>query len=279
MLKIDSHQHFWDLQRLNYPWLKPNLHTLYRNYFPSDLAPELAACGVHGTIVVQATHDHAETEWLLSLAQETSFIKGVVGWFDLLASNLDEQIDEMKTKGPLCGVRHQVHDEPDPEWLLQEPVIRGLQTLGRKGLPYDLLVRPVHLPLLPKLFESVPDMTSVVDHLAKPEIARARRQPWLDDLRRVAAYPNVYCKISGMITEARRNWTMDDICSYFEHVLSMFGPTRLMFGSDWPVCLMAGSYRQVHDLTAQLIEALSPSEQEATWSRTARVVYNLDVPQ
>ncbi len=275
MLKIDTHQHFWDLQRLTYPWLKPDMQPLYRNYVPSDLAPSLAACGVSGTIVVQATHDVAETEWLLSLAREASFIKGVVGWFDLMSPDLEAQVEAAMGRAPFCGVRHQVHDEPDPEWLLQERVVRGLRVLGHRGLPYDLLVRPVHLPVLPTLFATVPNMTWVVDHIAKPEIAHAPMQPWLADLRRVAAYPNVFCKLSGMVTEARRNWTLDDIRPYFEHVLEMFGPSRLMFGSDWPVCLLAGSYQQVHDLAAQLSASLSSTEQEAIWSRTARAVYHI----
>src|SRR5262249_4025470 len=158
--------------------------------------------------------------------------------------DLEAQIERAMVNGPLCGVRHQVHDEADPQWLLRAEVVRGLRVLARIGLPYDLLVRPVHLPVLPRLFAIVPDMPWIVDHIAKPEIAHGRMQPWLNDLQRVAAHPNVYCKLSGMITEARHDWTVADIRPYFERVLELFSPARLMFGSDWPVCLLAGSYQQ-----------------------------------
>src|SRR5438477_7865415 len=168
MEKLDTHQHFWDVDRFHYPWLSPAMTILNRDYLPADLAPHLAACGIDGTVVVQATHDAAETHWLLSLARQTSFIKGIVGWFDLTAPDLPAQLAAAMAEGPLCGVRHQVHDEPDPAWLLREPVLRGLRTLASLGMPYDMLVRPVHLPLLPQLFAAVPNGRWVIDHIAKP---------------------------------------------------------------------------------------------------------------
>lgn len=275
MLKIDAHQHFWDLGRLHYPWLSPSLTTLYRDFRPADLAPHLAACGVDGTVFVQATHAVEETRWVFGLAREAGFIKGVVAWLDLTAPDLGDQVDQLRAEGPLVGVRHQVHDEPDEAWLLRPDVMAGLRTLAAKGLPYDLLVRPPHLPHLPRLFETVPNMTWVVDHLAKPLIARGEMEPWQSDLRRVAEYPNVVCKVSGMITEARPDWTPGDIRPYFDAVLEMFGPSRLMFGSDWPVCLLRGSYEQVHGLVAQFVAGLSENEQAAVWGGTAARIYNL----
>ncbi len=276
MLKIDAHQHFWNPGTLHYPWLTPDLSVLYRPFGPADLAPHLAARGVDGTIVVQATHNEAETAWLLDLAGATPWIAGVVGWVDLTADDLDEKIDRFVARGPLRGIRHQVHDEPDPHWLLRPEVNRGLQTLARRGLVYDLLLRPVHLPILPRLFEAVPGMRWVLDHLAKPEIKSGRVEPWLAGMREVARYPNVTCKVSGMITEAdHTRWTVDDIRPYFGHVLDLFGPSRLMWGSDWPVCLLAGSYEQVHDLVHDLTALLSREEQALIWGGTARTVYQL----
>ncbi len=274
MLKIDAHQHFWNLQRFEYPWLTPDLPTLYRNFEPDDLAPELTSNDISGTIVVQATHSEAETAWFLALAEANPFIKGVVGWLDLTAYNLEERLDRALAQGPLCGVRHQVHDEPDVEWLLQGKVVRGLRLLAEKNLTYDLLLRPPHLKILPALFEAVPSARWVIDHLAKPLIKRGEIEPWLTDLKRVSYYPNVYCKVSGMITEAdHANWTIEDIRPYFEQVLRLFGPSRLLFGSDWPVCLLAGSYSRVNALLAQLVATLSETEQAAIWGQTALEAY------
>ena len=277
MLKIDAHQHFWNPGTLHYPWLAPDLAVLYRPFVPADLVPHVTAHGVDGTIVVQATHDEAETTWLLELATTTPWIAGVVGWVDLASDDLAEKLGRFIARGPLCGVRHQVHDEPDPHWLLRPEVIRGLQTLARRGLVYDLLLRPMHLPILPRLFEAVPGMRWVIDHLAKPEIKSGRVEPWLSGMREAARYPNVFCKISGMITEAdHTRWTADDIRPYFEHVLELFGPSRLMWGSDWPVCLLAGGYERVHDLAQDLIVRLPRVEQAMIWGATARAVYQLE---
>ncbi len=274
MEKLDAHQHFWDMQRCEYPWLGPELGPIFRNFVPDDLAPTLAESGVSGTIAVQATHSQVETEWYLELAQNYPFIKGVVGWLDLTAYDFEEKLDTLATKGPLCGLRHQVHDEPQVEWLLQPKVLRGLRLLAAKDYTFDLLVRPPHLPMLPALFEAVPNGRWVIDHLAKPLIKSGELEPWLTDMRRVAYHPNVYCKVSGMITEAdHQNWTVDNIRPYFEAVLQMFGPKRLLYGSDWPVCLLAGRYQQVHDLVASLIAALSSDEQAAIWAGTARQAY------
>lgn len=275
MLKIDAHQHFWDLGKLHYPWMSPSQTILYRNYSPSDLAPHLAACRIDGTIFVQATHAVAEIRWVFELARQADFIQGIVGWVDLTAPDLGDLVDTLRAEGPLVGVRHQVHDEQDNEWIVRPDVVRGLRTLAAKGIPYDLLVRPPHLPVLPRLFDAVPNMVWIVDHIAKPYIAQGEMEPWRTDMRRVAAYPNVVCKLSGMITEAQPDWTASDIHPYMEAVLEMFGPSRLLFGSDWPVCLLQGSYEQAHDLVAGFISTLSADEQAAIWGGTAQKVYRL----
>ncbi|HEX2913120.1 MAG TPA: amidohydrolase family protein [Chloroflexia bacterium] len=275
-MKIDTHQHFWDLQKLDYPWMNPEQKVIYRNFYPSDLQSELEANGVDGTVTVQATHSEAETEWLLSLARSNSFIKGVVGWLDLTAPDLSERLEKMLALGPLRGVRHQVHDEPDTEWLLQPAVVNGLRTLAKRDIPYDLLLRPPHLKVLPALFEAVPDATWIIDHIAKPEIKAGIMEPWAEDIRRASAYPNVYCKVSGIITEADwANWSAAQIRPYFEVVLESFGPERLLFGSDWPVCLLAGSYSRVIQLVEELIASLSEGEKNKIWFENALRVYKL----
>jgi L-fuconolactonase len=275
-MKIDAHQHFWNLEKLAYPWLSPDATVLYRNFTPADLAPELAACGIDGTVFVQATHAEVEIDWVFELARENPFIKGVVGWLDITAPDLGEKLAAYRAKGPLCGIRHQVHDEPDPRWLLRPDVIDGLKLLAKQDVTFDLLLRPVHLPFIPELLRAVPDGHWVIDHISKPEIKDGKIEPWFQDLRRVAEFPNVYCKISGMITEAdHANWTIENIRPYFERVLEMFGPKRLLYGSDWPVCLLAGSYRQVYELAAALTASLSQDEQAAFWGGTAQQVYKL----
>jgi L-fuconolactonase len=276
MQKIDAHQHFWNLQKFSYPWLKPELGVLYRNFEPADLAPELAANGIDRTIVVQIIVSPAETEWLLSLAQANSFIKGVVGGLDLAAYNLDEQLDRLLASGPLCGLRLQLQGEPDQEWTLPGKVARGLRLLADKGLACDLLLRSHHLKSLPALFEAVPEGRWVIDHLAKPPIKSGQMEPWLSDLRQASYYPNVYCKVSGLLTETDPSKNaLDQIRPYFEHALELFGPSRLLFGSDWPVCLRATSYSEVHSLMENLIGALTPEAQAAIWAETALSVYKL----
>ncbi len=276
MKKLDSHQHFWDLSLFQYPWLTPDKSQIYRNFGPPDLEPELIRGGFEGSIAVQATHSQAETEWLLKLAGIYPFIKGVVGWTGLTAYNLDAQLEALASQGPLVGLRHQVHDEPDPEWLLQSKVVRGLRLVAEKKLVFDLLVRPPHLKFLPSLFEAVPGMVWVVDHIAKPEIKQGLTALWWQDLGKIAFYPNVYCKVSGMVTEAdQENWKVEDLRPYFEKVLEIFGPSRLLFGSDWPVCLLAGSYYRVQELVTELLKPLSPGEQTEIWGGTARKVYKI----
>jgi L-fuconolactonase len=276
MQKIDAHQHFWNLQKFPYPWLKPEAGVLYRNYEPAGLAPELAATGIDGTIAVQFIASPAETEWLLALAKANSFIKGVVGGLDFAAYNLDEQLDKLLATGPLCGLRFRFQNEPSHEWALPGKVARGLRLVADKELACDLLLWPPQLKNLPVLFEAAPEGRWIINHLAKPPIKSGEMEPWLSDLRQASYYPNVYCKLSGLLTEADLNKDiLEQIRPYFEHALELFGPSRLLFGSDWPMSLRAESYSQTYSIMESLISTLTPEAQAAIWGETALAVYKL----
>jgi L-fuconolactonase len=278
-MRIDAHQHFWDLGRLEYSWMPPGEGVLCHNYLPEDLRPILEENRFDGTVVVQANTTMAETWWLLELAAENPFILGVVAWVDLTAPDLGALLDQLQKHPAFKGVRHQVHDEPDPEWLMRPAVLTGLKELARRRIPYDLLLRPAHLSLIPKLAEAVPDLRMVIDHIAKPQIADRVMQPWAEDIATAARLPQVYCKLSGMITEANhQSWTTDDLRPYVNHVMSVFPPERLMFGSDWPVCKLAGSWKQVLAAFTQAIGAQANDVREHMLGGTASEFYSLPKP-
>lgn len=259
-MRIDAHQHFWDVSKLDYPWMPPGDNILRRNYLPEDLAPILEQNGFDGTVVVQANGVIEETWWLLDLASRYDLIKGVVGWVDLTDEHVGDTLDRCQRHPKFKGVRHIVHDEPDLNWLLRPGVIHGLKELARRDIPYDLLLRPAHLPLIPELADQVPGLRMVIDHIAKPLIASHRMEPWERDIAAVAQIPGMHCKVSGMITEAdHANWTPGDLRPYVQHVLKIFPPDRLIFGSDWPVCRLAGNWKQV---LAAFTQACGPIPQE-----------------
>ena len=272
---VDSHQHYWDLDRFEYPWMG-DLQILKHNYVPADLIPHLQAAKVDATVVVQAQHNIKESRWILSMADESSRIAGLVGWMDLCSDDLESQIEEFKPQQKYVGVRHVVHDEPDERWLLRNDVIRGLRTLSKHDIPYDLLLRPSHLKHIPELADQVPDLRMVVNHLAKPFIAKGEIEPWKTDLERVATIPQICCKVSGMITEAdHKNWKQTDLVPYIDIALDCFGPERLMFGSDWPVCKLAGEYEQVITATREALTQLSVEESARVFGGTAIEFYGL----
>lgn len=255
-MRIDAHQHFWDLGRFTYGWMPPGPSVLRRNYLPENLAPILERNRFDGSVLVQANTAAAEADWLLELATRHEFIKAVVAWVDLTDPKLGARLDQLQRHPRFKGVRHPVHDEADPRWLLREDVLRGLGELERREIPYDLLLRPVHLPLVPILAERLPRLRMVIDHLAKPPIARHSLEGWAEPFAAAAQYPQVWCKLSGMITEAdHRNWKTAHLLPYVAHALRCFGPERLMFGSDWPVCLLAGSWKQVLAAFTQAVGA------------------------
>jgi L-fuconolactonase len=273
---IDSHQHFWQVGRFDYPWMTSDLGVLYRDYLPHDLAPIIEACGVTRTVLVQASNSVAESHWLLNLADENSFIAGVVGWVDLMSPIVDPQLDELSAHPKFKGVRHLVESEPSDDWLIQPFALSGLRQLSRYGLTYDLLVHTRHLKYVPQVVEAVPELSFVIDHLAKPPIANNEIKEWSQALKPLASYPNVHCKLSGLVTEANwTSWQTDDLRPYVEYALELFGADRLMFGSDYPVCLLAASYDRVLDAFQEILEPLSDAEREKIFSNNAAEFYRL----
>jgi L-fuconolactonase len=272
---VDAHQHYWDLVRFSYPWMSPELGILLQDYLPSDLKPILERNGVRRTVVVQALSSPAETDWLLELAAQSDFIAGVVGWADLTAPGLGQTLDRLMLNPRFRGLRHQVQDEPDDAWMLRDDVQRGLGELARRNLPYDLLLHPRHLPLVPQVAERQPELRMVIDHLAKPLIAQGRLEPWATDLRRAALCPKVYCKLSGMPTEAGAGWTDANLMPYVRVAVEAFGYERLMFGSDWPVCLLEGGYERVIGALRGALGPLSADDETRIFAGNARKFYGL----
>jgi L-fuconolactonase len=273
---VDSHHHFWDVGKLDYPWMPPGEGVLRRNYLPADLAPILERNGVSRTVLVQANQSPEEAGFLLDLAEATDFVAGVVVWVDLTSPDVAKVLDELGRRPKLVGVRHQVHDEPDDAWLSRDDVVRGLRELGRRGLTYDLLLRPQHIKYVPALAERVPDLRLVVDHIAKPLIAGGVMEPWATDMASVAAIPGLYCKVSGMVTEADHSrWTADDLKPYVSHVVELFGYSRLMWGSDWPACLPAATYDQVLQAALDAVGPIPDDDSARLMGRNATDFYRL----
>ncbi|MBM3959703.1 MAG: hypothetical protein FJ314_08030 [SAR202 cluster bacterium] len=246
-LVVDSHQHFWDIRRLSYEWMGAGASPLKRNFLPRDLKPLVEDAGVDRTVIVQAHQSMEETDWILGLARRHAFIGGTVCWVDLTARDLGRTLDRLQKDRYFNGVRHNWHGEADERWAVRTPVVKGLRELAARGIPFDLLTFPQHLKHVVDLYERIPSLKGVVDHISKPAIAKFQMEPWARDIAAVAEIPGVFCKVSGMVTEARHNWEPADLRPYVEHVVNAFGYERLMFGSDWPVCTLAGTYRQVFD--------------------------------
>ena len=279
-LRIDAHQHFWDPARYTYPWMAGEaMDPVRRAFGPDDLRPSLRATDITGTVLVQTLSSLAETRELLDVAAGTDVVRGVVGWVDLTSPAVADHLDAL-LDGPagrwLVGIRHQVHDEPDPDWLRRADVRRGLVAVQRRGLAYDLLVRARELPAAIDTVRSLPDLRFVLDHIAKPTIALGRDDPWTADMPGLAAAPNVAVKLSGMVTEADwGSWSPADLRPFIECVVDWFGPDRLMFGSDWPVCLLACSYGRVVAGLMDALPPLSPAEHGGLFGGTAHRVYRL----
>lgn len=279
-MRIDAHQHFWNYSATEYPWIGAGMERLARDYLPGDLAPHLAAAGLSGSVAVQARQSLIETRWLLGLADANPLVKGVVGWVDLRSDRVADELAEFAPHPKFVGVRHVVQDEPDPRFLLGDTFVRGLRHLAPLGLTYDLLLYPQQLPAAAELAALLPEQPFVLNHLAKPRVrdgAVTALEPWRRDLEALARNPNVSCKLSGLVTEAAwRGWRRDDFTPYLEATLEAFGPDRLMFGSDWPVCLLAAEYAEVVELVGDCIRLLAPAEQEAILGGTALAFYDLE---
>lgn len=271
-MKLDSHQHFWSYDASQYPWI-PKGSPLHRDWLPADLAPLLAAAGLDGCIAVQARQTLEDSRWLLSLADAAPIIRGVVGWADLRSERVHADLAELAKHPRFTGVRHVVQDEP-VDFLLGAEFQRGIGHLHQFGLTYDILIRADQLPSAIALARAFPDQPFVLDHLAKPHIRDGTLSPWREHIRDIAKSPNVLCKISGLVTEARHDrWKVDDFKPYLDIVFEAFTPDRLMFGSDWPVCLLAASYAQVHALIADYTRALSPEQRAGVFGGNAERFY------
>ncbi|MCS7058122.1 MAG: amidohydrolase family protein [Meiothermus sp.] len=273
---VDAHQHFLFPSRVHYPWMAdPALAPLRRDFTPDDLRPWLEACGVERTILVQARSSLEETRELLRIAAEVGFVAGVVGWVDLRDPGLERVLDELMALPEgryLVGLRHQVHDEPDPNWLLLPEVQRGLAVVAERGLVYDLLVRTRELPAALAAVRRFPDLRFVLDHLAKPNIAQKQWDGWIDRLEPLADQPNLWAKLSGLVTEADwGRWRPEDLAPYIHKALELFGPERCMFGSDWPVCTLAADYRQVKEALELALSEPNPGVMGENAARVYRL--------
>jgi L-fuconolactonase len=261
MLRLDAHQHFWNYSPAEYGWINEKMAVLKRDFLPQDLKPLLDQQEFDGSIAVQARQSLEETLWLLDLAEQNDCVRGVVGWVDLCSPVLLEQLSALETRKKLVGARHVVQDEPDDQFMMRSDFRRGIANLAAFGLVYDLLLCPRQLPAAVKLVREFPEQKFVLDHIAKPEIANRSLEPWGRDLRELAKNPNVFCKLSGMVTEARWcDWMPDDFKPYLDTVLDAFGPSRLMIGSDWPVCTLSSSYSDTVGIVLNYVSQLSHDE-------------------
>jgi L-fuconolactonase len=280
MAIIDAHHHVWDLSVRDQDWITgPDLAPIRRSFSLDDLAPEARAAGVHATVLVQTVTVAEETPEFLAIADGSDLVAGVVGWTDLTAPGIADTLAaqrELPGGDRLVGIRHQVQGEPDPAWLLRPDVLRGLAAVASAGLVYDLVVLPHQLPAATEAAARLPELTFVLDHLGKPPIASRELEPWASAVRALAARPNTVCKLSGMVTEAAwSTWTTPDLAPYADTVLDAFGPGRLMFGSDWPVCRLAASYAEVVAAARALTHRLAEDERRAVFETTAGRVYGL----
>jgi len=273
--RIDAHQHFWSYDVGRDTWITEEMSRIRRDFLPEDLVAHLSESGSHGTVGVQADQSERETELLLTLAERHAFIRGVVGWVDLLASDLPQRLEHYVTCERFRGVRHVAQAEAD-DFLARDDVVRGIERLRALGLTYDILVYAHQLPAALALVERLPDQAFVVDHLAKPKIRDREMEPWAAHMRRLAQHPNVCCKVSGLVTEADwHHWQPDDLRPYLDVVFEAFGADRLMFGSDWPVCLLAASYSRVVEVIERYASHLSAADREQLFGGTAMRFYGV----
>lgn len=274
-MRIDAHHHFWKLDRGDYGWLKPSHGVLYRDYLPADLRPHLKQHRIDRTILVQAAPTIAETEFMLRLADQEEFIGGVVGWLDLEAPDFAAQLGRLARHPKFVGIRPMLQDLPDHQWIRRPAVQQALAAVEESGTRFDFLTLPRHLPFVIETLSEHPRLRAVIDHLSKPEIMHRALDPWREHMAQVASFPNVMCKLSGMITETdRANWRPADLAPYVEHVVGVFGADRVMFGSDWPVCLLAGSYdRVIGALREALGSRLTPQVEAAVFGENAARFY------
>lgn len=272
---IDAHHHFWQYDPPQYSWISERMAVLKRDYLPGDLETELAGAGIQGVISVQARQTLDETDWLLDLADQHSFLYAVVGWVPLIAADVRRHLERLSLRQKLRAVRHVLQDEPE-QYMLQDAFQHGIAQLAEFRLAYDLLIYEAQLPAAIQLVDQHPNQTFVLDHIAKPQIRRGAMEPWRTQLRELARRPHVYCKLSGVATEAdHEHWRTSQLMPYLEVALEAFGPDRLMFGSDWPVCLLATSYHRWWTVVHELAEQLSSQQRGQLLGGTAARAYGL----
>lgn len=279
MRRVDTHQHFWNLNEVAYPWLVPAYGPIYRDFEADELEPQLAAAGVDKTVIVQAMDSYADTDSMLAIAEAYDWVAGVVGWVPIHdPAETARKLDEYAANAYFKGMRHLIHEETNPDWVIQKQVIEGLTILAERGLTFDVVaVFPNHLAHVPTLAEKVPNLKMVIDHLAKPPLGEDDRAVWREQMARAAECPNVYAKVSGLntVTPDFENWTYEDIKPLVDFAIEQFGADRLMFGSDWPVAVLAGDYAKVYAETLKCLADLSESEQDAILGGTGNRFYGL----
>lgn len=276
MMLVDAHQHFWRLADRNGAWPPPELAAIYRDFFPDDLAPLLARHGVAATVLVQSMPNEDDTHFMLDLARRNPFIKGVVGWTDLKAPDAPARIAALAADPALKGLRPMLQDIADGDWIADPALGPGVQAMLRHGLSFDALVLPRHLPALLAFAERHPELPIVIDHGAKPLIADGVLEPWRSDIARLAALPQVCCKLSGLVTEAGPGWDVERLRPYVAHLLASFGPQRLIWGSDWPVLNLAADYGGWIAACASLLGHLGEPDRQAIFGLNARRFYRID---
>jgi L-fuconolactonase len=279
-MNIDSHQHFWRYDAVRDAWITDAMAVLKRDFLPEHLAAELTANGMDASVAVQADQSESETMFLLDLAEKNQRIVGVVGWVDLLSSRVAARLEHFSRFSKLCGFRHVVQAEPDDRFLVRADFVRGVAQLRTFGFTYDILIYPRQLPAAIELAVRLPEQRFVIDHLAKPEISAGKIEPWATQMRKIAQNKNVFCKVSGLVTEADwKHWKADDFKPYLDLVFDAFGTDRLMFGSDWPVCLLGATYRQVKRLVEDYVKDFPQADKEKIFGGNAARFYALKSAQ
>jgi L-fuconolactonase len=279
-MKIDSHQHFWRYDAARNAWITDSMAVLKRDFLPDDLAVECKANGIDASIAVQADPSENDTTFLLELAEKHQRIAGVVGWVDLLSPRVAERLEYFSRFPKLRGFRHIAQAEPDDRFLAREQFVKGVAQLCAFGFTYDILIYPRQLPAAIDLVKRLPEQRFVIDHMAKPEVKSAKTSAWAAQMREIAQYKNVFCKVSGLVTEADwKHWKADDFKPYFDVVFGAFGAGRLMFGSDWPVCLLAATYSQVKQLIDNYVSGLPRSDKDKIFGGNAARFYGLKMAQ
>jgi L-fuconolactonase len=279
-MRIDAHQHFWRYKATEYAWIDDSMLPLRRDFLPGDLKPELERSGFDGCIAVQAQQTIEETRWLLHLAETSPFILGVIGWVDLQSADVHTQLAEFANNPKLLGIRHIVQGEPDDRFMLRTEFLRGISELEKLDLTYDILIYPRHLPVAAEFVSRFPRQRFVLDHIAKPLIKTGEIHAWESGMRQLATFPNVFCKLSGMVTEADwTTWTPAQIKPYLDIVFDCFGPERLMIGSDWPVCTLAASYCDAMNLVVTYLRDYPEDARNAVLGGNAQKFWKLNSPR